>query len=195
MLARYGVGAIVMDSYEYMTGAMHGLVRAMAYPDMAGWKLVVRGPAVDGVPARSAAGSCRRSPRPDADHLESECRNLVEHDPKYPNCALKLAFLVARTNPQRAARMFALYFDHGGDDADARRTYQELLLSSPADHGGATGYHSPVDPILSYAQRTGLASSRLLRQFVECESPSDDPAAVNRFVDAGVRYGRARSRR
>jgi glutamate carboxypeptidase len=39
-----------------------------------------------------------------------------------------------------------------------------------------------ADPILSYvaAQQPGIID--LLRQFVECESPSDDPAAVNRFV-------------
>ena len=44
LLARYGAGAIVMDSYEYLTGAMHGLVRAMAYPDMAEWKLAYEDP-------------------------------------------------------------------------------------------------------------------------------------------------------
>ena len=40
-----------------------------------------------------------------------------------------------------------------------------------------------MDPILSYAQSRQPAIVALIRQFVECESPSDDPAAVNRFVD------------
>jgi glutamate carboxypeptidase len=40
-----------------------------------------------------------------------------------------------------------------------------------------------VDSILSFAQRQQAAIIALIRQFVECESPSDDPAAVNRFVD------------
>ncbi len=39
-----------------------------------------------------------------------------------------------------------------------------------------------MDPILSYARRCQSEIIALIRQFVECESPSDDPAAVNRFV-------------
>ena len=31
--------------------------------------------------------------------------------------------------------------------------------------------------------RESARSSRCIRQFVECESPSDDPSAVNRFVE------------
>src|SRR4051794_35569726 len=40
-----------------------------------------------------------------------------------------------------------------------------------------------VDPILSYIQARQPAIVGLLRQFVECESPSDTPEAVNRFVE------------
>jgi len=40
-----------------------------------------------------------------------------------------------------------------------------------------------VDPILSYVQTRQAEIISLIRQFVECESPSDDPAAVDRFVD------------
>ena len=131
LLARYGAGAIVTDSYEYLTGEMHGLVRAMAYPDMADWKLAYEDPQ-SMVFLRDLPAGVQEIPKGRiADHLESECRNLVEHDPKYPDCALKLGYLVARSNPQRAARMFALYFGHGGSNADARRTYEELMLSAP----------------------------------------------------------------
>jgi glutamate carboxypeptidase len=42
---------------------------------------------------------------------------------------------------------------------------------------------SSVDRILTYVQTRQAEMVRLIRQFVECESPSDDPAAVNRFVD------------
>jgi glutamate carboxypeptidase len=40
-----------------------------------------------------------------------------------------------------------------------------------------------LDPILSHicARQEGIVA--LIRQFVECESPSDNPAAVNRFVE------------
>jgi len=39
-----------------------------------------------------------------------------------------------------------------------------------------------MDPILRYAQSKQSAAIALIRQFVECESPSDDAAAVNRFA-------------
>src|SRR5207248_3769436 len=40
-----------------------------------------------------------------------------------------------------------------------------------------------VDPILSFIQARQPAIVALIRQFVECESPSDTPEAVNRFVE------------
>jgi len=40
-----------------------------------------------------------------------------------------------------------------------------------------------VDPLLSYAQRRLGDIVALIRRFVECESPSDTPDAVNRFVE------------
>ena len=40
-----------------------------------------------------------------------------------------------------------------------------------------------MDPILSYTQARTSDIAALIRRFVECESPSDDPAAVNRFVE------------
>ena len=42
---------------------------------------------------------------------------------------------------------------------------------------------SSVDPILAYVQARQTELVSLIRQFVECESPSRDSAAVNRFVD------------
>jgi glutamate carboxypeptidase len=40
-----------------------------------------------------------------------------------------------------------------------------------------------VDPILSFARAHEAEMVAMLRRFVECESPSNDAAAVNRFVD------------
>ncbi|MFN7938593.1 MAG: M20 family metallopeptidase [Bryobacteraceae bacterium] len=40
-----------------------------------------------------------------------------------------------------------------------------------------------MDPILSYVQSKQNELITLIREMVECESPSDDAAAVNRFVD------------
>jgi glutamate carboxypeptidase len=48
---------------------------------------------------------------------------------------------------------------------------------------GPLSYAEELDPILTYLAAQERAITALLRQFVECESPSDDPAAVNRFVE------------
>ncbi|MGA3016396.1 MAG: M20 family metallopeptidase [Bryobacteraceae bacterium] len=40
-----------------------------------------------------------------------------------------------------------------------------------------------MDPLLSYVAARQREIAALIRQFAECESPSDDPAAVNRFVE------------
>ena len=40
-----------------------------------------------------------------------------------------------------------------------------------------------MDPVLAYARSRVPQMTALLRQFVECESPSDHPPAVNRFVE------------
>ncbi len=40
-----------------------------------------------------------------------------------------------------------------------------------------------MDSLLSHIQSRQAETVALIRQFVECESPSDDPAAVNRFVE------------
>ncbi len=40
-----------------------------------------------------------------------------------------------------------------------------------------------MDPVLAYAQSHQSEIIDFIRELVECESPSDDPAAVNRFVE------------
>ena len=40
-----------------------------------------------------------------------------------------------------------------------------------------------MDPLLAYATAKQPETVALLRDLVQCESPSDDPAALNRFMD------------
>ena len=40
-----------------------------------------------------------------------------------------------------------------------------------------------MDPLLRYARQKQKDIIALIRDFVECESPSDDPPSVNRMVD------------
>lgn len=44
-------------------------------------------------------------------------------------------------------------------------------------------YYSNVDPFLRYARQKQKDIIALIREFVECESPSDDAESVNRFVE------------
>jgi len=46
-----------------------------------------------------------------------------------------------------------------------------------------SGYYSSVDSFLRYARQKQNDIIALIRDFVECESPSDHPPSVNRFVD------------
>ncbi len=40
-----------------------------------------------------------------------------------------------------------------------------------------------MDPVLAWVRKNQLALIRLIREFVECESPSDSPADVHRFME------------
>jgi glutamate carboxypeptidase len=48
---------------------------------------------------------------------------------------------------------------------------------------GSARSRPAVDPILTHIRARQDAIVALIREFVECESPSDNPAAVNRFVE------------
>src|SRR5882724_1732532 len=59
---------------------------------------------------------------------------------------------------------------------------------NPARQGGNRANENgdniiTMDPALEYAQTKVPEIVQSIRRMVECESPSDDPAAVNRFVD------------
>jgi hypothetical protein len=128
VLARYGIQSIVMDSFNYYTGAVYPLVRALAAdPLMLGWKLVYEDPRSMIFVRNPPAGLPDLGRRRVSDHVESECRLLLANDPKYPGCAKYLGELFRAGNPARARRMLELYFEHGGSgDAEARQWYAEL---------------------------------------------------------------------
>ncbi|HWC95952.1 MAG TPA: hypothetical protein VG456_04365 [Candidatus Sulfopaludibacter sp.] len=130
-LSRYAIGAIVVNSFEYNSGALYPLVLALAQPDEAQWKLVYRDP--------QSLVFLRNSP-PDlapidksqiALHLEAECTLHVERDPEFSLCARTLGDLFMRSGDrERARRALGLYLAHpyqGVDDAEARRAYTSLL--------------------------------------------------------------------
>jgi len=130
-LARYGIGAIVINSFEYNSGVLYPLVLALAQPAEEQWKLVYQDPQSlvflrnppPGVPVLDKAQI--------APHVEAECSLHVQRDPEFSLCARTLGDLFLRSGDRAAARRaLGLYLAHpyqGIDDADARRAYTSLL--------------------------------------------------------------------
>jgi hypothetical protein len=128
-LARHGVNALVVNSFEYNGGALYALAPAMAQPAESEWKLVYEDPQSlvflrDPAPGVPVLDKSRI-----VDHLEAECRLHVERDPAFSLCARTLGDLFLRSGDrQRARRSLALYLEHPyADDPEARPVYQQLL--------------------------------------------------------------------
>jgi hypothetical protein len=128
-LARYGIGAIVVNSFEYNSGVLYPLVPALVQPAEAQWKLVYQD-AQSLVFLRDVPGDLSViDKRGMADHLEAECTLHVERDPEFSLCARTLGDLFLRFGDRtRARRALALYLAHPyADDPEARRAYADLL--------------------------------------------------------------------
>jgi hypothetical protein len=128
-LARYGVGAIVVNGFEYNWGTLYPLVPAMAEPEESGWKLVYDDPQSLVFVRQTPAGVEELDKGRVIDHLENECRLHVERDPLYSLCARTLAnFFLESGNRARARALLTLYFEHlYADDPEARQVYLDLL--------------------------------------------------------------------
>jgi hypothetical protein len=128
-LQRYGVDAIVINSFEYNAGALYAIVPALAQPTEAAWQLVYEDPQSLVFLKSPPAGMPALDKHRIVDHLDSECRLHVERDPAFSLCARTLGDLFLRTGDrQRARSALALYLAHPyADDPDARRAYRELL--------------------------------------------------------------------
>jgi len=128
-LARYQIGAIAINAFEYSSGVLYPLALALSQPGESTWKLVYDDPAAmvflrdppPGVPVLDKARIF--------DHLESECALHVSRDPAFPLCARTLGeFFLQAGDPLRARRNLALYLQHPyGDDPQARQQYLQLL--------------------------------------------------------------------
>ena len=128
-LARYGVGAMVMNGFEYNSGVLYPLVLAMGEPSEADWKLAYEDSQSLVFVRRMPPGLQPLPKTRIVDHLENECRLHVERDPEFSLCARTLGNLFLRSGARTRARaMLSLYLDHPyGDDPDVRRAYLELL--------------------------------------------------------------------
>jgi hypothetical protein len=128
-LARYGVGAMVLNGFEYNSGTLYPVVLALGEPAESDWKLAYEDPQ-SLVFLRQLPPGVQPLPKSRiVDHLEAECRLHVERDPEFSLCARTLANLFLKSGARARARaMLSLYLEHPyGDDPEARRAYMDLL--------------------------------------------------------------------
>ena len=130
-LARYGVGAIVVNAFEYNSGVLYPLIFALSQPPEADWKLVYQDPQ-SLVFLRNVPGGVSVLDKGQiVPHLEAECGLHIARDPAFSLCARTLGDLFLRSGDRaRARRALALYLAHpyaGTDDPEARRAYNDLL--------------------------------------------------------------------
>ena len=123
LLAKYGIGAIVVNAFEYNAGTLYPLVLALS-----DWKLVYEDPQAlvfvrDLPPGMTALDAGRLY-----DHLDAECRLHMAHDPDLPGCARTMSdYFLKSGQLARARRALELYLEHPyPGDTEARRVYMQL---------------------------------------------------------------------
>jgi hypothetical protein len=127
LLRRYGIRSVVMNTFEYVTGAIYPLALALA--DNPDWRLVY---------TDSHSVVFVKADRPDPasvpmqlqrvmDHMDIECSDYIEHDPRFPGCARRMAqYWLEGRNYQRAYRMLSIYLSHDSDP-EAERVFRQLV--------------------------------------------------------------------
>jgi hypothetical protein len=138
LLNRYGVQVVVMNTMDYVSGALYPLAIALANPISTEWELVyddsqavvfLRRPP-PGTPVLSnKLGRVLR-------HMDRECVAYIENSPDTPLCARTLADYWLRNQVRDSARrMLHLYLSHiKGRDEKAERALQTLDAAPPSNN-------------------------------------------------------------
>jgi hypothetical protein len=135
LLNRYGVQVVVMNTMDYVSGALYPLAIALANPISTEWELVYDD---------SQAVVFLRRPRPGSPvlsnklgrvlrHMDRECVAYIENSPDTPLCARTLADYWLRNQVRDSARrMLLLYLSHTKRrDEQAERALQTLNAGPP----------------------------------------------------------------
>lgn len=115
LLDRYGVRVVVMNTLDWVSGALYPLAIALGNPADSEWQLVyedtqdvvfVRHPAPGTPVLDNKFGRLLR-------HLNTECAAYIEHSPDTPLCARTLAeYWMRNQAPGPARQMLRLYLAH-----------------------------------------------------------------------------------
>lgn len=130
LLDKYAVRVIVMNTFEYVTGAFYPLALALGNPLTTDWKLVYEDPQSLVFLRDPPAGiSELDKTRLSIEHMEKECSLHIEHEPDYPMCARSLGDLSLRAgDTERAKRMLGLYLSNTTQkDPSAEKALRQLM--------------------------------------------------------------------
>ncbi len=130
LLNRYGVQAVVLNTMDYVSGALYPLALALANPDTPDWELAyedtqamvfVRRPPPGSPVLANKFGHLLR-------HLDPECMAYLENAPENGACAMTLANYWMHYGVKNSARrMLQLYIAHTAKpDPKAEQDLREL---------------------------------------------------------------------
>jgi MFS family permease len=135
LLNRYGVQAVVMNTMDYVSGALYPLAIALANPISTEWELVYDDSQAVIFLRRPPPGTPVLSNKPGRvfRHLNRECEAYIENSPDTPLCAHTLADYWLRNQVKDGARrMLLLYLAHTKHrDEQAERALRMLDAAPP----------------------------------------------------------------
>jgi hypothetical protein len=115
LLDRYGIQAVVMNTFEYNTGGIYALAMALAKAPSSDWQMVYDDEQAMVFLRHPASGTPVFSDkiRHVLDHLDAECTANIQHSPLAYLCARTMAdyWMRSRDIP-RARGMLQLYLEH-----------------------------------------------------------------------------------
>ena len=128
VLDRYGVQIVVANAFESTSGVIYPLVLALGDRSATAWNLVYEDPQAVVFARQPATGLPALDKARVTEHLESECRLIIEHDPELCLCARTLGFRFLQAGDrQRARRALALYLGSPHEpDAEAEAAYRQV---------------------------------------------------------------------
>lgn len=133
LLDRYGVGTIVMNTFEPATGNVYVLAPALADPAQKAWKLVYQDDESVIFMRNPPQGVAALNSLDVFTHMEAECSLHLSNEPEFPRCARSLGEVFVKIGDRaRARRWLATYLEKAHEpDPQAQNALQQLLASDP----------------------------------------------------------------
>jgi MFS family permease len=130
LLDQYGIQVVVMNTLDYVSGALYPLALALANPSTPDWQLVYED-AQEVIFMRHLPADIPALPDKFGRvlrHLDAECEAYIAHSPDTPLCARTLGDYWLRNGVKdRGRRMFQLYLQHAQTpDLEVERRLQQL---------------------------------------------------------------------